>query len=58
MKQIKVLVADDNVEYRNSIVRAVFGDYETDVASNADEEIEKARNNHYSLILTDNQMED
>jgi len=58
MSLVKVLVADDDIEYRNSIVRALFCGYEVDFASTADEEIEKARQNQYSLILTDNQMED
>jgi len=54
----KILIADDKVDYRKSIAAALFSDYETDFASNADEEIEKAKQNQYSLILTDNQMED
>lgn len=54
----KILIADDNTEYRNSLARALKGDYEIDFASNAKEEIEKAKKNEYEIIITDNNMED
>lgn len=54
----KVLIADDDVEYRNVLDKIFFKNYETDFALNANEEIEKARQNKYALIVTDNQMKD
>ncbi len=54
----KVLIADDNVKYRSRIAGTLFQNYETDFALNADEEIEKAMQNKYVLIVTDNQMQD
>lgn len=57
-KNLKVLIADDDARYRTDLAKALFEDYETDFASNADEEIEKARQNKYALIMTDNHMED
>ncbi|MBU4069777.1 MAG: response regulator [Nanoarchaeota archaeon] len=54
----KVLIADDDVEYRNILDKIFFKNYETDFALNANEEIEKAKQNEYALIVTDNQMKD
>ncbi len=54
----KILLADDDEQYKQSLKRALFGDYDVDFASNADEEIKKARENTYSLIITDNKMND
>lgn len=58
MSLLKILLADDNKEIKESLVRALFEDYQVDFASDADEEIAMARNNRYALIITDNDMED
>jgi ActR/RegA family two-component response regulator len=57
-KPEKVLIADDDFEYQRSLMQTIFRNYEVDLASDADQEIEKARGKTYTLILTDNQMED
>ncbi|MBU4070151.1 MAG: response regulator [Nanoarchaeota archaeon] len=54
----KILIADDEIIYRNILAQALFENYEIEFASNADEEIEKSKQNKYLLILTDNQMND
>lgn len=57
VKMAKVLIADDNADARELIAR-VMSSYEIDFALTADEEIVKAKQNQYFLILTDNNMED
>lgn len=54
----KILIADDNESFRETITRTFFPKEEVDYASNADEAIAKAAANRYNLIITDNQMED
>jgi len=55
----KVLLADDNKEYRSSMKRVLEG-YGCDVyeVKNADEEIAAAKKETYDLIVTDKDMED
>ncbi|MBS3134696.1 response regulator [Candidatus Woesearchaeota archaeon] len=53
----RILLADDDVEYRSAIANALFS-YDVDLALNANEAIEKTKNNMYALIILDNNMED
>jgi|SRR3989344_936700 len=54
----KILIADDCFELMESLKQVIFRKYEVVFASNAKEEIEKAKENKYLMILTDNNMED
>lgn len=59
----KLLIADDNIQYLKSLERSLRNEFQLDCVTNADDEIAKVReaygsNNRYSLIITDNQMED
>ena len=54
----KILIADDDVDYSSSLAKNLFKTKHVDIVSNADEEINMARQNKYSLIVTDNQMRD
>jgi len=58
MSIVKILLADDDCDYRTFLTKRLFNSYDIDFASNADEEVEKAKENKYSLIITDNKMHD
>ena len=54
----RILVADDDTSYKNSLIRALSYNYEIDSAVNAKEAMIKITQNIYSIIITDNQMGD
>lgn len=55
----RILIADDNENYRNSIKRMLesYG-YEVKEAKNSDEAIKMAEKEKYDYIITDNDMQD
>lgn len=57
-KKQRIIIADDDLIYRKSLGVALKRNYDIDYASNANELIEMALKENYSLLLTDNQMED
>jgi len=55
----KILIADDNENYRKSVKRFLEdSDYEIKEAGTSDDAIEMAKNEQYDLIITDNDMQD
>jgi len=56
---MKILIADDNEDYRKSIKRFLEDDkYKIEEAGNSDEAIKMAQKERYDLIVTDNDMRD
>lgn len=59
MAMKRVLIADDEPSIRAIIAQALHeSGYDSDFACTADEEIARAAGNEYSVIITDNNMED
>lgn len=55
----KVIIADDNSEFAVSFAKKVFdNEVEITYVSNAEELVDAVKKDKYSLIVTDNRMED